>query len=96
MKAGKARDVMQSTCNELVAYTRTHFTNEINALKNSSYPNLATHEKEHQLFTKEVETLKAKLDAGEAVMASSLGNFLKNWLVNHIMGIDKTYQKYLS
>ncbi|ACL01749.1 hemerythrin-like metal-binding protein [Desulfatibacillum aliphaticivorans] len=95
MKVGKARDAMQATCNELVAYTKTHFNNEEMALKQSTYPNLASHQEEHRFFTKQVMELKAKLDAGEPVMASTLGNFLKNWLVNHIMGIDKTYQKYL-
>ncbi|SHL39360.1 hemerythrin [Desulfatibacillum alkenivorans DSM 16219] len=96
MSAGKAREVMQETCNELVAYTRTHFSNEEAALKKSTYPDLINHQEEHKLFTKQVMDLQARLQSGETVMASSMGNFLKNWLVNHIMGIDKTYGRHLS
>ncbi|SHL39322.1 hemerythrin [Desulfatibacillum alkenivorans DSM 16219] len=94
MKAGKARDVMESTCNELVNYTKTHFANEINALKKTAYPNIPAHEKEHAYYTKQVEDMKAKLDSGQPVMASNMGNFLKSWLVNHIVGVDTTYGKY--
>ena len=96
MSAGKAREALQATCNELVAYTKTHFLNEEAALKKSTYPDLVKHQEEHKLFTKQVMDLKTKLDSGETVMASSMGNFLKNWLINHIMGIDQTYGKYLN
>ncbi len=96
MKAGKGKEIIGSTCEELIKYTKTHFANEELALRSSSYPHMAEHEKEHALFTQRVMELKGKLDAGEMVMATSIGNFLKDWLINHIMGTDKKYTTFLT
>ncbi|MBI9074075.1 MAG: hemerythrin family protein [Desulfatibacillum sp.] len=96
MKEGKGRDVIGPTCRELVNYTKTHFANEELALAKTSYPNLAEHKREHNLFTNQALDLQKKVESGEPVVISSIGNFLKNWLINHIQGTDKTYSKYFS
>lgn len=91
MSKAKANDVVGSILTELVMYTKTHFTTEEKYFAQFAYVNKANHELEHQKFVSKINDFKEKFDSGKVGVSIQLMNFLKDWLVHHIMKTDKQY-----
>lgn len=91
-QSGRGREAMAKVFNGLIEYTANHFAYEEKIFDSSKYPQTAEHKREHEALVKKVVDLKHKFDSGEQnVFTQDLMLFLKNWLVNHIMGTDKKY-----
>ena len=81
----------------LINYTKTHFANEERFMTLHKYPNFEAHKAEHDALAKQVLDVQAKYKSGaSAALSMEVMNFLKNWLVKHIMGTDKTYGPFLN
>lgn len=78
----------------LMEYTVNHFITEEELFKRFGYPEEASHVESHNRFTSRTLDLLQRHEAGEAVGADAL-TFVKDWLVNHIMGSDKAYVPFL-
>ena len=66
-------------------------------MKLHAYPNFTAHKAEHDALTKQVLEVQAKFRAGAtAALSVEVMNFLKNWLIKHIMGTDKSYGPHLN
>ena len=97
VQAGRGRDALGRTLDELIDYTKTHFANEEHLLKKFGDPNFETHKKEHEALAKQVIEIQRKYHAGATAMLSmEVMSFLKNWLVKHIQGTDKLYTALLN
>ena len=95
-QAGRGREALGSTLDELVTYTQSHFINEEQALARSAYPHLDTHRREHEKLTRQVIDIQRKYHAGASAMLSmEVMSFLKSWLVKHIQGTDQKYAPFL-
>lgn len=88
---GRSDEALQSILPELKAYTVLHFTEEETMLAARRFPGLEAHQALHRAFVAKVESTMADMAAGKPVIASSLVNFLQDWLVHHIGGTDKKY-----
>ena len=95
MSQGKGRDRVGQTLNTLISYTRGHFSAEEAALRSASYPNYAAHKKEHDAFTAKVLGFETTYRTGTSNLSVELMNFLRDWLSDHILKIDKQYAPYL-
>lgn len=91
MREGKGSAVLGNILNELITYTKTHFKNEENIMRQHNYVHLDEHIAEHNTFVKEVETFYEKYKSGSVAVTISLISFLKDWLVKHIQGSDKKF-----
>jgi hemerythrin-like metal-binding protein len=96
MAQGKGKEVMQKTLSGLVDYTRTHFASEEEMMTRHKYLGYLSHKAEHDRLTKQAADLLQKLQAGEPVMSVHVMRFLKDWLEQHIMKIDKQYGPFLN
>jgi hemerythrin len=97
VQAGKDKDLLGPILDGLITYTRTHFANEERYFVEHKYPNLTAHKAEHDALTKQVIAVQAKFRAGaSAALSMEVMNFLKNWLVKHILGTDKAYGPFLN
>ena len=74
--------------NELVDYTKYHFRREEKIMEACDYPQLHQHRKVHQRLIKEVQRHKREYGQGD-LTANSLLDFLSDWLIEHIMSMDK-------
>ena len=75
----------------LVDYTEYHFNYEEGLLKKHGYEDLENHKKLHVKFVDQIKDVQRELEKGEKEMSKEILDFLKNWLIKHIMGIDTKY-----
>lgn len=82
-------DAIMDIVDELKEYTRVHFADEENYMREIGYEGLAQQEILHQNFIDKLNELDLDDidDNQEAYLYEFLG-FLQNWLVNHILKVD--------
>lgn len=78
---------------KLEHYTLSHFTAEETFMRMFEYSDFDNHKKAHESFIKKIAQEKANLQATQHLSLDIL-NFLKDWLIDHIMVSDKAYAKY--
>lgn len=89
MRVGLGFKQIQHTIMELKDYTITHFSEEERYMKEINYPNYVEHVEVHKYFIENVEDFAKKYENGEIAISLQILDFLKNWLVNHILTVDK-------
>lgn len=95
MMQGQGRAVMGKVLDGLSAYTVSHFAHEESLLRMHAYRDYAPHKAEHDKLIKQVKSLQEDFSAGNATILLEVMTFLQNWLVNHIVGVDKKYTAHL-
>lgn len=77
----------------LMDYVMNHFIVEENLFIRLKYPQTDAHQAQHNLFSGQVMSLLGRHDAGEEVGVEAL-ELLKDWLIHHILKVDKAYVEY--
>jgi len=85
------RDAIVSVLNGLVAYTKDHFTAEELYFRQFDYEKTDDHIQEHVDLLSEVEKLVYQFEIGESLDINKVVDFLKTWLLDHILGADQEY-----
>ena len=80
---------------ELVDYTKTHFSYEEELMQKYAYPEFEPHKAQHQKMIQQVEEVLAEYEQDHDRAMRRALDFLKQWLINHINGTDKEYSEYL-
>ncbi len=88
-------DKEATAINEMLEYTIKHFKDEEKLMALHKYPEFDEHKKRHDSFTRQVKLYKEYFDKAEDVDVNEMMEYLKKWLLNHIMGEDKKYVPYL-
>ena len=96
MSQGKGQDVLKSILSKLTNYTITHFGWEEKNMSNYNYPESFDHKDAHKVFIAKVTDLNTKFTAGSTFITIEVGNFLKDWLLNHILKTDKKFGAFLN
>jgi len=78
----------------LLSEVRQHFFKEEEVLKKSEYLELDEHISEHILAFGEFEDLLQKFKSG-SVSGKVVINFIKHWIIGHIVDSDKKYSYFL-
>lgn len=82
--------------NNLIRYSREHFTEEEVALLNTQYPNYEKHRKQHKAFIDKIEQFAADYNSGQHLLHFDILLFLKNWVLQHILVADKAFGEHLN
>ena len=96
MKTGRGNDVVIKVLDELVDYTGTHFAAEEKLMVEHQYPDYDSHIIIHREFVAKVVDFQNKLKSGEATLSLDLLEFLKDWLIGHIKGVDRKYGPFFN
>ncbi|MFC1620160.1 bacteriohemerythrin [Candidatus Neomarinimicrobiota bacterium] len=80
----------------LVQYTRTHFKDEERLMKKHGYRGLKAHRKEHERLLGEVDDFMKQLQSDSRQIGLEIINFLRDWIVNHILTDDRKYARFLN
>ncbi len=95
MKEGKGKEKLGAILNELISYTKYHFSAEEKLMQDKNYPGYRQHKDEHDALTKKVIEFSDQFAAGSVFLSNEVLVFLKDWLVDHIKGTDKKYSPYM-
>ena len=80
---------------ELVDYTKTHFTYEEGLLRDNDFPGFEAHKVQHEKMFEKVREVLSEYEEDHETAMGNAAEFLKDWLINHINGTDKEYSSYL-
>jgi len=95
MVQGQSREAGEIVLQELVDYTAGHFGYEEELFAKHGYSEAERHQEIHRKLVGQVLEFQRQFKSGERNLDLELLNFLKDWLVNHIMGIDRRYSDFL-
>ncbi|MEJ5286559.1 MAG: hypothetical protein CH6_2009 [Candidatus Kapaibacterium sp.] len=96
MGAGKGKEVMGKVLFELIQYVNTHFKTEEEYMVKFGYSDYDSHRYEHEKLTDEVKRFHEDFKSGNAIVTIQIMNFLRNWLLDHILVKDKKFGKFLN
>ncbi len=83
-------DLILDILDELKEYTRVHFADEENYMREIGYEGLAQQEILHEKFIETLNNVNLDhVDDNQEEYLYEVLNFLQNWLVNHILKVDK-------
>ncbi len=83
--------VIAGILDALTDYTKTHFALEERLMQQAKYKELESHKLEHSKLIAELDRLCKKYLVEEKPIYFEMLAFLKNWLKEHIQGVDKKY-----
>lgn len=85
-------EALAKQLDDIIAYTVFHFQTEERLIAEYDYPEALEHKDDHQRLTSEAKYLKARfLEGGELLVLQ----WLKDWLIGHIVGSDRRLSEYL-
>ena len=91
--AGKENFLMFTK--SLKDYTIYHFSAEEKIMQEHDFPGLDSHKIEHSIFIEQVIFYEEMFKSGKALIILDVINFVKDWVINHVMGTDKKYSDFL-
>ncbi len=91
---GRSKAVLGEVLNELANYTVYHFQSEEDAFRQFNFPDKDEHIRIHKELVNQVLKVIKDFESGKDVVSVNLLQFLKEWVVRHIMGDDMKYGKY--
>lgn len=86
--------IIHDILEQLVIYTKEHFTDEEKNF-DFGYQDAEKHRKEHREFVAELDSLLTDARRKNLMIPYKTLDFLKDWLINHILGTDKELGYYL-
>jgi hemerythrin len=96
MLANKGRDMNRRTVEKMVDYATKHFALEEKYMKQYAYSGFNQHKAEHDQFSAKALELQERMNKAGFVLTLEVLNFLKDWLRNHILKIDKEYSDHFN
>ncbi|MDD2899866.1 MAG: bacteriohemerythrin, partial [Desulfuromonadaceae bacterium] len=96
MQQKKSKDAVGRVLTGLAEYTTNHFAEEERDFDRTNYPEVVQHKALHKKLLDQVTTLIGQFNAGEPLIAQDVINFLNDWLINHIKGVDMRYGPHLN
>ncbi len=94
MSAGQAQDALGAILARLVGYTKKHFADEEAWMARATFPFLRSHKAAHRELTDQVAEFHRKFTSGATAINVQLTSFLKKWLQEHILQVDKRYAPF--
>ena len=87
----RGKTASRKVLDRLAEYTRTHFMLEESLMRLTRYPGFDVHRQQHEDLIAQVQSLQYKLHHENAAITFELLNFLRKWLIQHILESDKRF-----
>jgi len=78
---------------ELQDYTIYHFNTEEELFRIHNYSKIKEHTKEHQYFVSKIDDFTKQYNKNDSLLTYNMLEFLKDWVIEHILNSDKKYIK---
>lgn len=80
---------------QLKDYTLYHFQTEEKIMEDAGYAALAEHREEHAMFVDQILLFDLDVILASEGLAWDMLHFLRGWLTNHILVVDKRFSREL-
>lgn len=87
--------VQDNVLRRLREYTVFHFSAEEALMSDVQYPGRGDHAAEHARLKNEVKAFQRQVYEHEELTPTTLLNFLKQWLLNHILEYDRNLARFI-
>lgn len=94
--SSKPRDILGETLDRMIDYAVEHFHDEEEMMRRHEYSWLDSHRASHEAFVDKVLAYRKQFEAGTLALSTEITNFLKDWLVSHIMNDDRKYGLFMN
>lgn len=92
---GEIEQVISRVLDGLLEYTEVHFVYEEDLFEMFGYQTSSEHHDEHQKFIVRLDRLIKDHKLGKVAIGMEVMDFLKQWLLNHILKSDMAYSQFL-
>ncbi|NPA45574.1 MAG: hemerythrin family protein [Chlorobi bacterium] len=92
--SGEALEKAPAIVSKMVGYTDSHFKSEEKYFDKYNFPFAEEHKAIHRSFVEKALELKNGLESGKVTVSYDIMNFLRQWLIEHIMGEDQKYKEF--
>ncbi len=92
---GNESAVIRRVIFQLFKYATHHFSEEESLMRDNNYPDFQTHYKEHEFFISRLDAIATHFGQGEIQVAGETFRFLVDWLLDHILTVDKKLGRFL-
>jgi len=96
VEQGQRGALVDEILDQLIAYTNAHFMSEQLLMRLYAYPFYESHIQEHDRLIEQVQSLQERYRAGDMTMTLQTGSVLREWLLDHIKGLDYGLGNYLN
>lgn len=96
MLDNKGREAQQDIIRGMVEYANVHFEAEEKYMRRLDYPGYQKHRAEHERFAEKAYELQKRAESTGFVLSLEILSFLRNWLKEHILVIDKEYSSFFN
>lgn len=96
MLNGQGKETLEGILDELTNYTVTHFKHEEDLMDKFDYPTTDDHKRKHAALVQNVVKTREDISKGKITVTSDLLDFLKAWLVEHILKTDRDYGHFFN
>jgi len=96
MKEGKGKQIQGKILDELIKYTKVHFSAEEELMQQNNYPGINEQKKQHEIFVSKMKGFLADHQGNKVMLSLEIMTFLRDWLLNHILKIDQKYSDFFN
>ena len=101
LQTPEEKDILDGAMKQLYEYALGHFQREEMIQSKISYPGLQKHRIEHKELLKQLNEIKTSIEKNNdpkdlIERSSDTINFLRHWLLDHVLQKDKQLQPFLS
>ena len=83
------QDRLVATLDDLLRQTREHFEHEESTMRDNAYRHFEQHKRLHDALLEELEEFRDRTGKQNMHPGTELSDFLKDWLLEHILESDK-------
>jgi len=89
------KNTLKGIVEQLKEYAQYHFRTEEEIMEESNYAGLAEHRDEHAMFVDQILLFDLDVILASEGLAWDMLHFLRGWLTNHILVVDKRFSVQL-
>jgi hemerythrin len=96
MLKGQAQNVAATLLPKTLRHARDHFSTEERLMESTKYPGLGEQRAEHSALLAKIDEYATRHNKGDKAVYLELLTFMRDWLNNHLMKVDKKYTNWLN
>lgn len=90
------REAQKRTVDHMISYASNHFAAEEKYMVQFAFPGYEKHKAEHEQFIAKTLDLQGRMDKAGLVLSLEILGFLKDWLQDHMLVVDKEYAAHFN